>query len=150
MGDTGATGSIEVSGATGIYMYLGITGPTGPVYIMTLEELRQYHDTITKAETADKLKLTAITNPGSSGIQPKLIEWATAGFPDQYGVLTVVLSPPSQCSDGQSRTLQQYIEFLTGSNIMDLTTAFQTKFLDICFSYSISGTSVTLHATSTA
>jgi hypothetical protein len=113
---------------------------------MTLEELRQYHDTITKTETADKLKLTAITIPGSSGVQQNLIQWATAGFPDQYGVLTVVLSPPSQCSDGQSRTLQQYIEFLTGSNIMDLTTAFQTNFLGIVFSYSISGNAITLHA----
>jgi hypothetical protein len=147
MGDTGMTGS---TGPFVLYPFPGVSGPTGPVYIMTLDELRQYHDTITKTETADKLKLTAITIPESSGIQPKLIEWATAGFPDQYGVLTVVLSPPSQCSDGQSRTLQQYIEFLTGSNIMDLTTAFQTKFLDMCFSYSISGNAITLHATSTA
>jgi hypothetical protein len=128
-------------------MYPFPPGPTGPVYIMTLEQLQQYHDTITQSETADKLKLTAITNPGSSGIQQKLIEWASAGFPHEHEAVIVTLSPPPQCSDGQLRTILQYIEFLTGSNIMDLTTAFQTNFLGIYFSYSISGSTVTLHVT---
>ena len=135
-----------MTGDAGIYPYPGLTGPTGPVYIMTLDDLQQYHDTIIQAESADKLNLTVITSPGSSGIQQKLIEWASAGFTHDYGVVTVSLNPPSTCSDGQSRTIQQYIEFLTGSNIMDLTTAFQTNFLGIVFSYSISGSTVTLHA----
>ena len=140
---TGTTGD---TGPLVLFPFPGMTCPTGPTYIMTLEQLQQYHDTIIETETADKLKLTAITNPGSSGIQQKLIEWASAGFPSEYGVVTVSLNPPSTCSDGQSRTIQQYIEFLTGSNIMDLTTAFQTNFLGIYFSYSISGSTVTLHA----
>ena len=134
------------TGDTGLYPFPGLTGPTGPVYIMTLEQLQQYHDSIMQAETDDKLKLSAITSPGSSGIQQNLIQWASAGFPNDYGVVVVVLNPPSMCSDGQSRTIQQYIEFLTGSNIMDLTTAFQTSFSGITFSYSIFGNIIILNA----
>ena len=137
MGDTGATGP---------YPFPGISGPTGPVYIMTLEQLQQYHDTITQSETSDKTAMSAITVPSSSGIQQNLIQWASAGFPSDYSVLSVSLICPSPCSDGQSRNMMQYIEFLTGSNIMDLTTSFQTNFLDMYFSYSISGKTVTLHA----
>ena len=158
MGDTGATGSTGETGLypypdptgstgdTGLFPYPGPTGPTGPVYIMTLEQLQQYHDTITQSETSDKTALSAITAPLSSGIQQNLIQWASAGFSPDYGVLSVSLIHPSTCSDGQSRNMMQYIEFLTGSNIMDLTTSFQTNFLDMYFSYSIFGKTITLHA----
>jgi len=143
-GDTGVTGSTGVTGVTGTYPYP--PGPTGPTYIMTLEELQQYHDTTLESETADKASMNFIINPATSGIQQNLIQWASAGFPVNYHVLSVALIRPSPCSDGQTRDMHSYISFLTGSDIMTLTTNFASNFLGIYFSYSISGNVVNLHA----
>lgn len=162
MSDTGATGSFEVlgntgtTGATGVTGVTGVTGttgmyplpggPTGPTYIMTLEQLVQYHDTTIDSENKDKVAMDFIVKPGTSGVQQNLIQWASVGFPSSYQVLSVALICPSPCSDGQSRNMQSYISYLTGSDIMTLTTAFQSNFLGISFSYSINGNVVNLHA----
>ena len=131
MGDTGATGA---------------TGATGPTYIMTLEQLVQFHDTTLESENSDKVSMDFIVKPATSGIQQNLIQWASAGFPVDYQVLSVALIRPSPCSDGKTRDMQSYISYLTGSDIMTLTSKFQEKFLGIVFSYSISGNVVNLHA----
>ena len=144
LGNTGTTGATGVTGATGMYPLPG--GPTGPTYIMTLEQLVQYHDTTIDSENKDKVAMDFIVKPGTSGVQQNLIQWATAGFPASYQVLSVALICPSPCSDGQSRNMQSYISYLTGSDIMTLTTAFQSNFLGISFSYSINGNVVNLHA----
>ena len=150
MSDTGATGSFNVlgntgtTGATGMYPFPH--GPTGPTYIMTLDQLVQYHDTTVESENKDKVAMDFIVKPRTSGVQQNLIQWATAGFPASYQVLSVALIRPSPCSDGQSRNMQSYISYLTGSDIMTLTTKFASNFLGISFSYSINGNVVNLHA----
>ena len=113
---------------------------------MTLDELVQYHDTTLESENADKVSMNFIVKPATSGIQQNLIQWASAGFPVDYQVLSVALIRPSPCSDGKTRDMQSYISYLTGSDIMTLTSKFQEKFLGIVFSYSISGNVVNLHA----
>jgi hypothetical protein len=128
----------------------GSTGPAGPVYLMTLDELLQYHDTTTESENADKASMNFIIQPGTSGIQQNLIAWASAGFPLNYQVLSVALIHPSPCSDGTTRDLPSYICYITGSDIMTLTTNFQSNFLGITFSHSISGNVVNLYASKTA
>ena len=158
MGDTGATGDIEVTvdvgvtgvtgdvGVTGDSGVTGVTGSTGPVYLMTLDELQQYHDTTAESEAADKVSMNFIINPSTSGIQQNLIQWASAGFPRDYHVLSVALIHPIPCSDGTSRSLSSYICYITGSDISTLVTNFQSNFLGITFSYSISGNVVNLQA----
>lgn len=147
MGDTGATGETGVTGVTGdTGLYPFPPGPTGPTYIMTLDELVQYHDTTLESETTDRASMDFIVKPSTSGIQQNLIQWASAGFPSNYQVLSVSLIRPSPCSDGVSRDMLSYISYLTGSDIMALTTAFQANFLGIYFSYSVTGNIVNLHA----
>jgi hypothetical protein len=143
MGDTGETGA---TGVTGMYPSGGLPGSTGPTYLMTLDELVQYHDTTTESENADRTSMNFIINPSTSGIQQNLIQWASAGFPVDYQVLSVALIHPSPCSDGKVRDMQEYIFYLTGTYIASLTTAFQSHFLGIYFSYTISGNIVNLHA----
>lgn len=146
-GPTGVTGDTGSTGVTGMYPYPpGPTGPVGPTYIMTLEQLVQYHNTTLESETTDKASMDFIIHPATSGVQQNLIQWASAGFPVNYQVLSVALIRPSPCSDGVSRDMLQYISFLTGSDIMTLTTNFGSHFLGIYFSYSISGNVVNLHA----
>jgi hypothetical protein len=72
---------------------------------MTLDELVQYHDMTVDSETADKVSMNFIIQPSTSGIQQNLIQWASAGFPPNYQVLSVGLIHPSPCSDGTSREL---------------------------------------------
>jgi hypothetical protein len=124
----------------------GPTGPTSPTYIMTLDQLVQYHNTTLESETTDKASMDFIIHPATSGVQQNLIQWASAGFPVNYQVLSVALIRPSPCSDGVSRDMHSYISFLTGSDIMTLTTNFGSHFLGIYFSYSIAGNIVNLHA----
>jgi hypothetical protein len=128
----------------------GSTGSAGRVYIMTLDELLQYHNSTVESEATDKASMNFIINPSTSGIQQNLIAWASAGFPSNYQVLSVALIHPSPCSDGTTRDLPSYIYYITGSDIMTLTTNFQSNFLGITFSYSISGNVVNLYASKTA
>jgi hypothetical protein len=144
MGDTGATGTAEYVEAVGV---TGVTGPTGPVYLMTLDELVPYHNITTESENADKVSMNFILQPSTSGIQQNLIQWASAGFPSNYQVLSVALIRPSPCSDGTSRELSSYICYITGSDISSLITNFQSNFLGINFSHTISGNILNLHAT---
>jgi hypothetical protein len=130
----------------GMYGSTGPTGPTGPVYIMTLDQLTQYHEKTVESERTDKTAMDSIVNPSLSGIQQNLITWASAGFPMEYKVLSVSLICPSPCSDGAGRGIMSYISYLTGSDIMTLTTNFATHFLGIYFSYRISGNTVELYA----
>ena len=127
---------------------MGHTGVTGPTYLMTLDQLVQYYDRTLEYEEKDKLSMNFIVNPSTSGIQQNLIQWASAGFPVEYQVLSVSLIYPSPCSDGVSRDILAYIQYLTGSNIVELTSNFQSNFLGIRFSYILSANNlVNLHAT---
>jgi hypothetical protein len=134
MGDTGATGAIEV---------LGVTGTT---YLASISQLERYSDTIVQYENTDKKTMNFIIQPSTSEIQKNLIQWASIGFPPNYPVLSISLIRPSPCSDGKERDMQEYISYLTGFNIGVLTADFQSNFLDIAFWYTISGNIVNLHA----
>jgi hypothetical protein len=126
----------------------GATGVTGHTYLMTLDQLVQYYDRTLEYEEKDKVSMNFIINPSTSGIQQNLIKWASAGFPVEYQVLSVSLIRPSPCSDGVRRDILAYIQYLTGSNIVELTTNFQSNFLGIRFSYILSSNNiVNLHAT---
>jgi hypothetical protein len=116
-------------------------------YIMTLDQLVQYHNTTLDSEAKDRASLISIINPSTSEIQHKLIQWASAGFPSKKQVLSVSLVHPSPCSDGKVRDMYDYIFYLTGSTIDYLTATFQSKFLGIRFSAIISANNcVNLHA----
>ena len=145
-GDIGVTGDVGVTGMTGDIGDIGVTGVTGPTYIMTLDELVKYHNITAESEASDKKSMDFIINPSTSGIQQNLIQWASAGFPVDYQVLSVALIHPSPCSDGKVRDMQEYIFYLTGTYIAPLTIAFQSKFLGIEFSYSIAGNIINLRA----
>ena len=122
------------------------TGATGQSYIMTFEQLIQYHNTTSQSESTDKETMDFIITPSKSGIQQNLIQWASVGFPPNYQVLSIALLRPSPCLDGQIRDMASYISYLTGSDITTLVTNFQSNFLGIYFSYSVDGNIVNLHA----
>lgn len=146
MGDTGMTGMTGDIGVTGMTGMTGDVGVTGPTYIMTLDQLVMFHNTIVQYENSDRAALNFIISPSSSEIQQNLVEWASVGLCPNYRVLSLNLSCPSPCSDSKVRDIYSYISYLTGSDIATLVTTFQSNFLGIAFSYTITGNIINLHA----
>ena len=126
----------------------GVTGETvstTPNYIMTLDDLVQNHDITLRSENTDKFSMNTIIKPNTTEMKEKLIQWALGGFLHGYQVLSVFIIRPSPCSDNQHRSMESYIEYITGSDITTLVTNFQSNFLGIYFSYSISGNLLSLY-----
>jgi hypothetical protein len=126
---------------------MGDAGATGPSYIMTLDQLVEYHDTTKESEDADKVTLSPLVNPGTGDVQAKLMQWASVGFPHEYGVLSMPLIRPMPCTDGITRDVFSYIFFLTGKELLNLTLAYQACFQGMTFSYTINGNVVGLNVT---
>jgi hypothetical protein len=123
---------------------MGDTGSTGPVYITTIDDLLASHTALLYTESVDRAALGPIMSPATTNIQSSLLQWASAGFPHDYGVLGATLSLPPTCSDGVSRNLLGYIWFLTGSEIMTLASNFQNYYQGMLFSYTLNGNSVSI------
>ena len=139
-GPTGPTGVVVVAGPT------GPTGPTGPVYLFTIDQLVTQKSVALAQETTDRASLLPLTNPESHNFTPALQQWASAGFPAGYPVVSLTLTPPSPCSDGTTRTsVYEYVSYLTGgtTDVAGATIALNAKVLGFTFGYIVSGN--TLH-----
>jgi hypothetical protein len=135
------------TGPSGPYMmtHMGPTGPTGPTYIATIDQLVTHQSLALQQETTDRAALLPLTSPGSHNFTPALQQWASAGFPAGYPVVTVTLSPPSPCSDGTTRTLYEYVSYLMGgTDVATATVALNTKVLGFTFGYILYGTTLQL------
>jgi hypothetical protein len=113
-------------------------------YVLTLSDLENSQAFFQNIEQLDKTSL-AIMFEASLSVQPQLMQWAKAGFPPLFAVKSTELRHPFTCSDGQTRNLNDYVTYLMGSDLMTLTSQFQSNFLDLQFSYSTTGNTVTLH-----
>jgi len=147
----GPTGDIAATGPTGpseypsYSMIPSATGPTGPVYIATIDQLVTQQSLALQQETTDRTALLPLTNPGSYNFTPALQQWASAGFPAGYPVVSVTLSPPSPCSDGTTRTMYEYVSYLNGGiDVAAATQSLNTKVLGFTFGYIVSGTTLQL------
>jgi hypothetical protein len=139
------------SGPTGPYPYpymMTATGPTGPTYIATIDQLVTQHNTALSQESADRTSLLPLSNPGSFGFTQPLQQWAAEGFPSLTPIATITLSPPSPCSDGTTRTVYEYVSYLLdGKDVAAATVELDSKFLGITISYVLSGNTLQLCAT---
>lgn len=136
-GPTGATGSIDTTGLT------GLTGPTGPVpVIITIQDILSATELLQQKEAADRVLLEGIGNVTFESLKSKLLVWATSGFPNAYSLMDVPIQPPALCSDGQARTLSDYIIFCSGKTIQDHVAVLQAKLPDISVSFANMGTSI--------
>ena len=93
-------------------------------------------------EVQDKTKLEAIGTITFEALRASLLQWATQGFPNAYTIYDLPLSAPAVCSDGQSRSLVEYIEFCSGKTIADHVAVLQARLPDITVSFAYSGSSV--------
>lgn len=137
MSETEQTAVVPESGPASV--------PTGPVYLFDINDLISEHDRIVAKEAEDKKVIEAIEFPDVNQLRARLIEWAQKGFPDGHSIFSIVIQPPSVCADGTSRSLFDYIEYVSGgpiSNWMDRLTARLNGMYVQC---SYSGNTITFH-----
>jgi len=134
-GPTGATGGMDISGGTGIFM--DITGSTSPPTpdILTLSDLLADQSILLAKEQADKSLLDTIGTHSVSTLRPKLVEWVLKGQPTTFPLLRLNIQPPSSCSDGVTRDLADYIAFCSGKTIQEHVALLQAKLPDITVSF---------------
>lgn len=117
----------------------------GPFYIITLDELVTSQEVLKKKEADDKVLADTIDNPNTVELRAKLLQWATAGFPDAFAVFSITITPPPVCSDGVTRGLYDYIEFCSGMSVINKMRALEGKLQGIQVLNSYSGNTITIH-----
>jgi hypothetical protein len=80
--------------------------------IVSLESLRTSAELINAQENQHKSAVSAIANLSAEFLQPILLKWALAGFPDDYILHQIVIGPPIRCSDGIIRKFIDYMYYL--------------------------------------
>ena len=124
------------------------TGPTGPVFVMTMEQLLMTQQNAKQLETTDKTNLAVLLNhPTTSAVTPAFLQWASLGFPPIYVLRSITLSCPTVCSDGMTRNVYDYVSWLLEGDLSSQVQAFATNFSGMEMSYSISGNTINIHVT---
>jgi len=122
--------------------------PTGPTYIATIDQLISQRSVALQQEATDRAALLPLTNPVSYNFTPALQQWASAGFPAGYPIVTITLTAPSPCSDGTTRTTAyEYVSYLMGgTDVGAATVALDARFLGITIGYIVQGNTLRICA----
>lgn len=105
------------------------------IALVTLEEIMSSAEVVRQKESQDKQTLEDIGNMDVDFLRSKLIQWALVGCPNAYPITEVKITPPTICSDGQSRELQDYILFCSGKMFHEHIDTLQSKLPDIRVSF---------------
>jgi len=116
--------------------------------IISIDDLINSYQVVESKEATDRAAVLSFTSPSIEGLKPQLYRWASAGFPGGFIVNTLTLVPPRVCSDGVSRTLVFYFEYLLGSSTETWLKGLEaiTQGMDFTFSHDGNST-ITLHVT---
>ena len=138
MADDGPTGP------TGPTEYMGPSGMTAlpPPPPLSIADLLADQSVLEVKEQADGQTFSAIGGLTAEGLKPKLLQWARQGFPNAFCVHEVSVNVPSVCSDGVSRSLDDYIVFCSGKTIHQHVATLQEKLLDITVTFSYTGSAI--------
>ena len=119
-----------------------------PPPVISLDDLLNNQMVILAKESTDRNTVLSFTNPTSESLKTSLFQWATAGFQGGYVVSSLSLMPPPVCSDGMSRSLPFYMEYLMGKSIGDWLITLGTMTAGMSFTFSHNGsTQINLHVT---
>lgn len=121
------------------------TGPTGPTYIITLDELKTSQQALVRQETVDRIAVSKCMSPDAEELKRRLLQWVSLGLPDGFQIMSTTVTPPQKCSDGVTRPKFEYIEFLLGTTLESKLIALQEKLPGMLLSYSIPDSQLCLH-----
>ena len=136
VGGTGPTGPFP---PYPMMMMTGVTGVAPSPYLLTLDQLMSTQNEALQRETNHRTELQMIVTPNMGQLNPLFIQWATAGFPENYTLMTLDIQHPSPCSDGVTRTTYEYISFLLGKDLGETVTKFDGFFDGMTIAYNITG-----------
>jgi hypothetical protein len=74
-----------------------------------------------------------------------MFAWAAAGFPSIYVIQQFTVSPPAVCSDGVTRNVYDYVEYLLGQEMGLTIAAVQAMCIGVQISYSFQGNTLRIH-----
>ena len=147
-GPTGPTEPIEETGPTGPtepteISLQSLTGGTAAAPIVSLSEILSAVSVLQEQERDDQAKCSVLT-PSLSDIRTKLTTWVAGGTYGTCELVRVFLTPPNVCSDGVSRNIFEYIQFVSGKSLSDHVQAFQSILPDFEVGYRCSRTDVVI------
>jgi hypothetical protein len=102
---------------------------------ISLADILSTVEVLQQKEAADKDLLDGIGNATFESLRPALITWAGLGFPSAHVLMELVVTPPSQCSDGVTRDLASYVTFCSGKTIQEHVEILQGKLSGMTVSY---------------
>lgn len=129
---------MDVSGETIRLSDLPQVVPTPPPLI-TLADILAATEVVTQKETQDRSALESIGTISFDTLRTTLIQWAKAGFPNASPLYTIAITPPDACSDGVTRSLSEYVTFLTGKTMAELIAPLQARCPDFVVSFATTG-----------
>lgn len=122
----------------------GVVVPEVPP--LSIEELMATHAVVVAKENVDRVDASNFANMPIDNIRPQLYSWASSGFTPLYKVSTLILNPPTTCSDGISRGHIEYFTYLIGKTIEEWLNSMNAKTVGMYFTYSHDGYSrINLH-----
>lgn len=113
-----------------------------PLPPIRLEDILSSMEVLRVKEASDKSSLEAIETISYDILRPRLIQWATSGFRNAYPIYEIYMTAPPLCSDGESRNLYDYIQFVSGKTIGDHVAGLQARLPDMTVSFAYSGYSI--------
>lgn len=129
--------------ATDIDPTFGIPyGTPVPPPTISMADILAATELVAKKEEEDRTALNGISAIPFDTLKSTLIRWAAIGFPNAYVIYEVPITPPTVCSDGVARTLEDYISFVSGKTIREHVAALQERVIDFTVSFAFNGTTI--------
>ncbi len=133
-------GGVDVSGEI-ITMPAIQPTPPAPIY---LDDILSSVQVLQQTEAEHRSVLESIGTLPYEYLKPSLIQWATSGFRNAYPIHQIGITPPSLCSDGQARPLQEYIQFVSGRTIQEHVAVLQSRLPDMVVSFAYTGSVIVI------
>ena len=133
--------TIDVSG-TGMDVSGGIPNLASiltPPPQITLAEILAATELLQEKEAQDKSHLESIGAISFETLRMTLIQWAKSGFPNAQPIYAVAITPPPTCSDGVTRSLTDYVLFVTGQTMSELIAPLQARCPEFVVSFATTG-----------
>lgn len=118
-----------------------VAPPPAPI---TIDDLLNSVEVLTKKEADDKSLLEGIGTISHQELKNKLLSWVTAGFPNVYEITRVTINPPPLCSDGVNRDLADYIVFCSGKTINEHVNVLASKVTGMTISFANMGSYIAI------
>lgn len=115
--------------------------PPAPIY---LDDILSSVEVLQQTESEHRSLLESVGTLPYDYLKPTLIQWATSGFRNAYPIHQIAITPPSLCSDGQARSLQDYIQFVSGKTIQEHVAVLQARLPDMVVSFAYTGLAIVI------